>query len=78
MSLRILLRVSRASSRVGDSFRDELDADWPWLASDFFMFSSWEEKIISRCVRRLGRPAEPQQQTYDAKVVASENAIAHR
>src|SRR5438132_2845756 len=41
MSLRILLRVSpRQSPSSAILFEMSSDADWPWLASDFFMFSS--------------------------------------
>src|SRR6202047_3220111 len=43
MSLRILLRVSpRQSPSSAILFEMSSDADWPWLAPDFFMFSSWE------------------------------------
>src|SRR6266852_3059123 len=42
MSLRILLRVSpRQSSSSAILFEMSSDADWPWLAPDFFMFSSY-------------------------------------
>src|SRR3989441_6998857 len=41
MSLRILLRVSpRQSPSLAILFEMSSDADWPWLAPDFFMFSS--------------------------------------
>src|SRR5947199_2685686 len=41
MSLRILLRVSpRQSPSSAILFEMSSDADWPWLAPDFFMFSS--------------------------------------
>jgi hypothetical protein len=41
MSLRILLRVSpRQSPSSAILFEMSSDADWPWLATDFFMFSS--------------------------------------
>src|SRR5438477_86182 len=43
MSLRILLRVSpRQSPSSAILFEMSSDADWPWLAPDFFMFSSWK------------------------------------
>jgi hypothetical protein len=43
MSLRILLRVSpRQSPSSAILFEMRFDADWPWLVSDFFMFSSLE------------------------------------
>src|SRR5216683_706249 len=43
MSLRILLRVSpRQSPSSATLFEMSSDADWPWLAPDFFMFSSYE------------------------------------
>src|ERR671912_487926 len=39
MSLRILLRVSpRQSPSSAILFEMSSEADWPWLASDFFMF----------------------------------------
>src|ERR1700740_1031632 len=41
MSLRILLRVSPRQSPSSEIlFEMSSDADWPWLAPDFFMFSS--------------------------------------
>src|ERR1035437_4668475 len=41
MSLRILLRFSpRQSPSSAILFEMSSDADWPWLAPDFFMFSS--------------------------------------
>src|SRR6266536_2867287 len=41
MSVRILLRVSpRQSPSEAILFEMSSDADWPWLAPDFFMFSS--------------------------------------
>jgi hypothetical protein len=41
MSVRILLRVSpRQSPSSAILFEMSSDADWPWLAPDFFMFSS--------------------------------------
>src|SRR5881396_637159 len=41
MSLRILLRVCpRQSPSSAILFEMSSDADWPWLAPDFFMFSS--------------------------------------
>src|SRR2546422_9649288 len=40
MSVRILLRVSpRQSPSSAILFEMSCDGDWPWLASDFFMFS---------------------------------------
>ena len=42
ISLRILPRVSpRQSPSSAILFEMSSDADGPWLASDFFMFSSW-------------------------------------
>jgi hypothetical protein len=39
--LRILLRVCpRQSPSSAILFEMSSDADWPWLAPDFFMFSS--------------------------------------
>jgi hypothetical protein len=41
MSVRILLRVSpRQSPSSAIRFEISSDADWPWLAPDFFMLSS--------------------------------------
>ncbi len=41
VGLRILLRVSpRQSPSSTILFELSSDADWPWLAPDFFMFSS--------------------------------------
>src|SRR6058998_1830003 len=43
MSLRILPRVSpRQSPSSAIRFEMSSDADGPWLAPDFFMFSSWQ------------------------------------
>src|SRR5271156_4917506 len=43
MSLRILPRVSpRRSPSSAILFEMSSDADSPWLAPDFFMFSSWK------------------------------------
>src|SRR5208282_2837836 len=43
MSLRILLRVvPRQSPSSAILFEMSSDADEPWLAPDFFMFSSWK------------------------------------
>src|SRR5580704_18194853 len=50
MSLRILLRVfPRQSPSSTILFEMSSDADWPWLASDFFMFSSWKFQIYFIC-----------------------------
>src|SRR3982074_3456175 len=44
MSLRILLRVfPRQSPSSAILFEMSSDADWPWLAPDFFLFSSWSD-----------------------------------
>src|SRR5579863_5896992 len=46
MSWRILLRVSpRQSPSSAILFEISSDAGWPWLAPDFFMFSSWKFQI---------------------------------
>src|SRR6266446_10925315 len=46
MSLRILPRVSpRQSPSSTILFEMSSEADWPWLAPDFFMFSSWKFQI---------------------------------
>src|SRR6266849_10611158 len=50
MSLRILLRVSpRQSPSSAILFEMSSDADWPWLAPDFFMFSSKKFQIHFIC-----------------------------
>src|SRR5258708_912279 len=50
MSLRILLRVSpRQSASSAILFEMSSDADWPWLAPDFFMFSSSKFQIYFIC-----------------------------
>src|SRR5260370_37526607 len=60
MSLRILLRVSpRQSPSSAILFEISSDADWPWLAPDFFMFSSSRpegedyDTLVQRRVCRL-------------------------
>src|ERR1700687_1720592 len=50
MSLRILLRVSpRQSPSSAILFEMSSDADWLWLAPDFFMFSSSKFRIYFIC-----------------------------
>src|ERR1700736_2324036 len=50
MSLRILLSVSpRQSPSSTILFEMSSEADWPWLAPDFFMFSSWKFQIYFIC-----------------------------
>src|SRR5439155_26752475 len=59
MSLRILLRVSpRQSPSSAILFEMSSDADWPWLAPDFFMFSSWkfQRHFICKTVEDSGAP----------------------
>src|SRR5512144_2576847 len=54
MSLRILLRVfPRQSPSSAILFEMSSDADWPWLAPGFFMFSSQKSSDRSRssCLR---------------------------
>src|SRR5207244_6230923 len=71
MSLRILLRVSpRQSPSSAIRFEMSSDADWPWLASDFFMFSSSAAGTIAldgrarleRVVRQQHFPAKARRQ----------------
>src|SRR6267142_5426771 len=53
MSVRILRRVSpRQSPSSAILFEMSSDADWPWLAPDFFMFSSWKFRIDQSRSRR--------------------------
>src|SRR5258706_6485980 len=55
MSLRILPRVfPRQSPSSTILFEISSDADWPWLAPDFFMFSSYEFQIYFHFPRALG------------------------
>src|SRR6267142_170720 len=50
MSMRILLRVSpRQSPSSAILFEVSSDAGCPWLAPDFFMFSSWKFQIYFIC-----------------------------
>src|SRR5258706_15430203 len=50
MSLRIMPRVSpRQSPSSVIFFEMSSDADWVWLAPDFFMFSSWKFEIYFIC-----------------------------
>src|SRR6266496_394114 len=50
MSLRILPRVTpRQSPSSAILFEMSSDADWPWLASGFFMFSSWKFRRYFIC-----------------------------
>src|SRR5450759_4571646 len=50
MSWRIRLRASpRQSPSSAILFEMSSDADWPWLAPDFFMFSSWKFQICCIC-----------------------------
>src|SRR6058998_4118570 len=47
MSVRILLRVfPRQSPSSAILFEMSSDADWPWLAPDFFMFSSYKFQVV--------------------------------
>src|SRR5258705_11938444 len=59
MSLRILLRVSpRQSPSSAILCEMSSDADWPWLAPDFFMFSSSWDGINRNRRRRCCREVE--------------------
>src|SRR5258705_13634200 len=59
MSLRILLRVSpRQSPRSAILFEMSSEADWPWLAPDFFMFSPWKLTLRISSHPQSRRPAE--------------------
>src|SRR5260370_22697819 len=63
MSLRILLRISpRQSPSSANLFEMSSDAGWPWLAPDFFMFSSRKflEGRIYEQSRDGARLSEPQ------------------
>src|SRR5258706_10508791 len=56
MSLRILPRVfPRQSPSSAILFEMSSDADWPWLAPDFFMFSSEKFHQICPCDAQLYR-----------------------
>src|SRR2546429_3273523 len=53
MSLRILLRLSpRQSPSSAILFEMSSDADLPWLAPDFFMFSSYPTSVEARARSR--------------------------
>src|SRR3989475_2289891 len=57
MSLRILLRVSpRQSPSSAILFEMSSDADWPWLAPDFFMFSSCAKMAMRKVSDAEGNP----------------------
>src|SRR5260370_41411186 len=59
MSLRVLPRfLPRQSPSSAILFEMSSDADWPWVATDFFMFSSWKFQIYQSHSRR---PAEGNQ-----------------
>src|SRR5712664_1958348 len=75
MSLRILLRVfPRQSPSSAILLEMSSDADWPWLAPDFFMFSSYkfqryficktvedsQVRTSEHCYLRRARPLGPQ------------------
>src|SRR5450755_2107638 len=71
MSLRILLRVfPRQSPSWTIFFEMSSDADWPWLVSDFFKFSSWKLQIDSFARRwedsrvRLQSDVTPQHEVF--------------
>jgi hypothetical protein len=54
ISLRILLRVSpRQSPSSAILFEMSSDADWPWLAPDFVMFSSYSDESSRLKMARL-------------------------
>src|SRR5215467_1420125 len=68
MSLRILLSVSpRQSPSSAILFEMSSDADWPWLAPDFFMFSSWKFQLPKLHVegRKLTRRTRDMQHLRD-------------
>src|SRR2546422_6815794 len=70
MSLRMLLRVSpRQSPSSAIRFEMSSDADWPWLAPDFFMFTSWKFQIAFIC-NSAARPAP------DSRRPAERNKLA--
>src|SRR2546428_3490837 len=64
MSLRTLLRVSpRQSPSSAILFEMSSDADWPWLAPDFFMFSPFHFGGGSE--NRTPRPWAAPEQIFD-------------
>src|SRR2546422_3675382 len=64
MSVRILLRVSpRQSPSSAILFEMSSDADWPWLAPDFFMFSPFHFDGGSE--NRTPRPWAAPEQIFD-------------
>src|SRR2546426_1914323 len=70
MSLRMLLRVSpRQSPSSAIRFEMSSDADWPWLAPDFFMFASWKVQISFIC-NSAARPAPDSRRPAEGNKVA--------
>src|SRR5437879_895104 len=61
MSLRILLRVSPCQSPSSAILLEmSSDADWSWLAPDFFMFSTWKfHSYFSVQEKRSGQLLRP-------------------
>src|ERR1700730_7506017 len=95
MSLRILLRVSpRQSPSSAILFEISSDADGPWLAPDFFMFSSFlssagpapERRCSPRgqalagvaCTRRQKKYESPKSTPVAHRRAPRLRAIAHR
>src|SRR5437588_10299119 len=69
ISLRILPRVSpRQSPSSAILFEMSSDADWPWLAPDFFMFSSWKFQKYLQDSR--GSSSKTSEQCYGGRICA--------
>src|SRR5882724_13414502 len=69
-SLRMLLRVSpRQSASSAIRFEMSSDADWPWLAPDFFMLASW--KFQTAFIRHAAARPAP-----DSRRPAERNKLA--
>src|SRR2546430_5317216 len=67
MSLRILPRVSpRQSPSSAILFEMSSDADWPWLAPDFLMFSSW--KFQKYLQESRGSSSKTSEQCYGGRM----------
>src|SRR5580704_3984730 len=77
MSLRILLRVSpRQSPSSAILFEMSSDADWPWLAPDLFMLSSYPLAGVA-CTRRQ-EIREPPEHAGGRRPAPRLRAVPHR
>src|SRR5437879_10045355 len=76
MSLRILLRVSpRQSPSSAILFEMSSDADWPWLAPDFFMFALHSEAVVDVRLEPARHAGVNLRQAVDRGVVEAHRAV---